>query len=183
MIVLEPILTTFEASVIFWCSWGSSRNWLEPQDKQPLRIWTKLSLSKFVKSSLFSQLHGHLKINSRPGNFSFIFMMSVKRGFIYLDREKGKKECCEKRVRECMSKNGKCLKSLFKALKDELWHFPSDWTQPGFFVERAVSNSNFRPCQKSLKLQFRIACPFYTNTLLLWAWRNPEKKLKAKKSC
>ena len=30
MIIFESILTTFEASTIFWGSWGSSENQLEP---------------------------------------------------------------------------------------------------------------------------------------------------------
>ena len=37
---------TLEASGIFWASWGSRKNWLEPQTKALLQILTKLSLSK-----------------------------------------------------------------------------------------------------------------------------------------
>ena len=30
MIIFESLLTTLEPSSIFWGSWGSSENWLEP---------------------------------------------------------------------------------------------------------------------------------------------------------
>jgi len=29
------MLTPFEASMIFWCSWGSVENWLEPKAEPP----------------------------------------------------------------------------------------------------------------------------------------------------
>ena len=48
LIFCETILTTFEASIIFWGHWGSSGNWLEPKNKPLLRILTKLSFSKSV---------------------------------------------------------------------------------------------------------------------------------------
>jgi len=46
MTIFESFLTTFEASIVFWGSWGSSENWLEPKTLPPLQILTKLSLSK-----------------------------------------------------------------------------------------------------------------------------------------
>ncbi len=36
MIIFESILTTFEASFIFWASWGSIENWLELKIEPPL---------------------------------------------------------------------------------------------------------------------------------------------------
>ncbi len=45
MIILESNLATFEASFIFWGSWGSSKNWLK---------MAKFSLHKFVKYTLLS---------------------------------------------------------------------------------------------------------------------------------
>ncbi len=36
MIIFESNLTTFEASFIFWGSWGSIKNWLELKIKPPL---------------------------------------------------------------------------------------------------------------------------------------------------
>ena len=48
MIIFESILTIFEASIIFVGSWGNIGNWLEPKNKPPLRILTKLILSKSV---------------------------------------------------------------------------------------------------------------------------------------
>ena len=46
MIIFESISTTFEESVIFGGSWGSSKNWLEPYTKPLYASLTKLSLSK-----------------------------------------------------------------------------------------------------------------------------------------
>ena len=43
MIIFKSILTTFEASTIFWGSWGSSGNQLKPTN---YKIVTKLSFSK-----------------------------------------------------------------------------------------------------------------------------------------
>ncbi len=34
--ISESTLTTFEASSTFWCSWGSSKNWLELKIEPPL---------------------------------------------------------------------------------------------------------------------------------------------------
>ena len=48
MFIFESILTTFEASVIFSGSQGSSGNWLEPKTKPPFEFQTKLSVSKSV---------------------------------------------------------------------------------------------------------------------------------------
>ncbi len=36
MIILESTLTTFEASFVFWGSWGSIKNWLELKIEPPL---------------------------------------------------------------------------------------------------------------------------------------------------
>jgi hypothetical protein len=36
MIIFESTLTTFEASFIFWGSWGSIKNWLELKIEPPL---------------------------------------------------------------------------------------------------------------------------------------------------
>ncbi len=36
MIIFGSILTTFEASFIFWGSWGSIKNWLELKIEPPL---------------------------------------------------------------------------------------------------------------------------------------------------
>ncbi len=36
MIIFESILTTFEASFIFWGSWGSIKNWLKLKIEPPL---------------------------------------------------------------------------------------------------------------------------------------------------
>ncbi len=36
MIIFKSILTTFEASFIFWASWGSIENWLEFKIEPPL---------------------------------------------------------------------------------------------------------------------------------------------------
>jgi len=36
LLIFELILTLFEASIVFWCSWGSPENWLEPKAKSPL---------------------------------------------------------------------------------------------------------------------------------------------------
>ena len=38
MIIFKSILTTFEVSLVFWGSWDSSKNCLEPNTKQPLQI-------------------------------------------------------------------------------------------------------------------------------------------------
>ena len=38
MIIFEFILTTFEVSIIFQVSWGSSGNWLDPKTEPPSRI-------------------------------------------------------------------------------------------------------------------------------------------------
>jgi len=38
MIIFESNLTTFEVSVIFLGSWGSSENWLEPKTEPPFVI-------------------------------------------------------------------------------------------------------------------------------------------------
>ena len=51
MIIFESLLTTFEVSVIFWCSWSSGENWLESKTKPPKLSLTKLSLSKSVTLS------------------------------------------------------------------------------------------------------------------------------------
>jgi len=37
MLIFELILTPFEASITFWCSWGSIENWLEPKAEPPSR--------------------------------------------------------------------------------------------------------------------------------------------------
>ena len=42
MIIFESHLTTFEASVIYWGSWGSTENGLEPKIKLPKPSLTKL---------------------------------------------------------------------------------------------------------------------------------------------
>ena len=42
MITFESLLTTFEASNIFWGSWGSSKIWLEPKTELSLPSLTKL---------------------------------------------------------------------------------------------------------------------------------------------
>ena len=39
-------------SVIFWGSWDSNKNWLEPKTKPPLSSFTKFSLSKSVIRSV-----------------------------------------------------------------------------------------------------------------------------------
>ncbi len=36
MIIFESTLTTFEASLLFWGSWGSIKNWLELKIEPPL---------------------------------------------------------------------------------------------------------------------------------------------------
>jgi hypothetical protein len=36
MIIFESTFTTFEASFIFWGSWGSIKNWLELKIEPPL---------------------------------------------------------------------------------------------------------------------------------------------------
>ncbi len=36
MIIFESTLTTFEASFIFWGSWGNIKNWLELKIEPPL---------------------------------------------------------------------------------------------------------------------------------------------------
>ena len=33
MIIFKSLLTTFEASVILWGSWGMSKNWLKPKNQ------------------------------------------------------------------------------------------------------------------------------------------------------
>jgi len=38
MTIFDLFLTTLEESVIFWGSWGSSKNWLEPKAKPPFWI-------------------------------------------------------------------------------------------------------------------------------------------------
>jgi len=35
LLVFKSILTPFEPSIIFWCTWGSFENWLEPKTKPP----------------------------------------------------------------------------------------------------------------------------------------------------
>ena len=45
MIIVEPLLTTFEARCIFQGSWDSSKNYLELKTKPPT---TKLSMSQFL---------------------------------------------------------------------------------------------------------------------------------------
>jgi hypothetical protein len=49
---IGSLLTTFKASVIFWGSWGSSENWLQPKTKTTFSKLKKLCLSKSVKRSV-----------------------------------------------------------------------------------------------------------------------------------
>ncbi len=55
MIIFESTLSTFEASFIFWGSWGSIKNWLELKIKPPLadlallNPWNTLYFCTFPK--------------------------------------------------------------------------------------------------------------------------------------
>jgi len=52
MIIIESLLITFEASIIYRGRLSCSKNWLDPQTITPYVNLTKLSLSKSVKRSL-----------------------------------------------------------------------------------------------------------------------------------
>ncbi len=55
MIIFESTLTTFEASFIFWGSWGSIKNWLELKIKPPLADpWNTLYNEKKDWKYIFS---------------------------------------------------------------------------------------------------------------------------------
>ncbi len=52
MIILESTLTTFEASFIFWGSWGSIKNWLELKIEPPLATIGRFSFAKSLKHTV-----------------------------------------------------------------------------------------------------------------------------------
>jgi hypothetical protein len=63
MIIFELTLTTFEASFIFWGSWGSIKNWLELKIEPPLadlallNSWNTLYVHK--KGFFYVVTHTH----------------------------------------------------------------------------------------------------------------------------
>ncbi len=52
MIIFESILTTFEASFIFWASWGSIENWLKLKIKPTIG---EFSFAKSLKHTVSAQ--------------------------------------------------------------------------------------------------------------------------------
>ena len=67
MIIFESILTTFEASVIFQGSWGSSKNWLEPETVPPKENLTCPNLWNAQYASIY--------INQECYKKDFVFVL------------------------------------------------------------------------------------------------------------
>jgi hypothetical protein len=67
MIFFESTLTTFEASFIFWGSWGSIKNWLELKIEPPLADLALLN----PWNTLYTNLQDYDVVDKSKKNWKF----------------------------------------------------------------------------------------------------------------